>query len=274
MRKVKTIEMEVAVAKLFNPRQCLIVPNVDWGFPGLGHEADLLILRASNYLTEVEIKISLEDLKADLRKAHNHESPKLRHLFFAVPFNLLEKGLHLIPSEAGIIVVEEKSFLDITYRVGKSPIKTPVTELVARKFREPVILGKYKVTPEERYLLARLGTLRIFPLKKKLVKTGEIETKTSDQIAVNRFASEMLEKLKENSHKEHWSTLDDWYLLESLERELAELGAALSIRLSSDKDLVFDRAVISECADVANFAMMIADNVSRECINQKQRRGK
>lgn len=75
-----------------------------------------------------------------------------------------------------------------------------------------------------------------------------------DAQAVHDFSVEMLKKLLKNSHKAHWSTVDCDYLLDRLIQELEELKAA---RSGSAKD------IISECADVANFAMMIADNAKK-----------
>jgi len=65
---LKTSDIEFAVAKYFNFRKNLIVPNVSWGFNI--HECDLLIVRKSGYAIEVEIKISKSDFKADFKKIH------------------------------------------------------------------------------------------------------------------------------------------------------------------------------------------------------------
>ena len=70
---------------------------------------------------------------------------------------------------------------------------------------------------------------------------------------VRRFARVMERKLRKNDHKRHWSKCDEEYLLRSLRNEMEELFDACEGGES-------DRAVESECADVANFAMMIADN--------------
>ncbi len=70
--------------------------------------------------------------------------------------------------------------------------------------------------------------------------------------AVGGFAAEMVAKLAENSHKAHWGTEANTRLLRRLREEVDEL-----------RDALIDghpREIIRECADVANFAMMIADN--------------
>jgi len=66
------------------------------------------------------------------------------------------------------------------------------------------------------------------------------------------FSFKMVEKLFKNRRKSHWSTVGCDYLLDRLIEELEELKEARGG--SADE-------IISECADVGNFAMMIADNV-------------
>lgn len=65
------------------------------------------------------------------------------------------------------------------------------------------------------------------------------------------FSHEMQAKLNENSHKgETWPRFSQRQLLNRLKQETGELERAIE----SGKD------VVEEAADVANFAMMIADN--------------
>ena len=85
---MKTIEVELAVAKYFNPRQNHDIPNVSWGFNI--HECDLLILTKSKFLYEVEIKISRADLIKDKDKGHKHKHKKIRKLYFAIPENMIK----------------------------------------------------------------------------------------------------------------------------------------------------------------------------------------
>ena len=86
---------------------------------------------------------------------------------------------------------------------------------------------------------------------------------------VDAFADEMERKLAENRHKgdrEGWARMDIRWLLEQLRKEVDELDAALPVRLgvrgADDPSYGYGLsplAIRSECADVANFAMMIAD---------------
>jgi len=96
--------MELAVANLIGFRTHTIVPNVYWGI-GLNHECDMLVLDAQNRFTEVEIKISKADLKADLNKGHGHKSNIISRLVYAVPEDLIELCKEIVPKESGIIGV-------------------------------------------------------------------------------------------------------------------------------------------------------------------------
>lgn len=84
--------------------------------------------------------------------------------------------------------------------------------------------------------------------------TGKKRCQNIDRIAVGFFAEGMLQKLAKNSHKAHWETVDCDYLFDRLQEEVQELADARGGSVES---------IIDECYDVANFAMMIADNLSK-----------
>lgn len=84
--------------------------------------------------------------------------------------------------------------------------------------------------------------------------TGKQRCPNLDRIAVGFFAEGMLYKLKKNSHKAHWETVDCDYLFDRLLEEVQELKDARSGTVEQ---------IMDECYDVANFAMMIADNVAK-----------
>jgi hypothetical protein len=153
--KITTPEMEIALASHFNYLQNLIVPNVGYGL--WLHECDLLILTKARYIWEVEIKVSKADLIKDKEKEHGHYSGKIKYLYFAIPDYLLKYQEH-IPERAGIITVERKSY----WRDGS-------TYLRCERVRRPKANGKYKFTEEERYKVARLGAIRIWDLKRKII---------------------------------------------------------------------------------------------------------
>ena len=145
---LKTIDLVIALSSHFEFTRTLIVPNVSSG--ANIHECDLIILSKSGYATEVEIKVSLSDLKKDKKKKHGHIDKRIKQLYFAVPEHLLPIDEH-IPERAGVISVYR--FRDtVRCRVVKSALLSP-----AKKWSE-----------EERYNLARLGSMRIWALKKRV----------------------------------------------------------------------------------------------------------
>jgi hypothetical protein len=145
--------IEVAVAKLINYRIHTIVPNVSWGL-GLKHECDMLILDNKGRFTEVEIKTSVSDLKADFKKKHNHVSEIISRLIYAMPIELYNSHGNLIPKNCGIISVRDTP---IGYRarweriVKHNPDKKRPDDKTVKKFFQ-------------------LGCMRIWSLKEKYYK--------------------------------------------------------------------------------------------------------
>ena len=74
---------------------------------------------------------------------------------------------------------------------------------------------------------------------------------------VRRFAEQMELKLRENDHKGGWNDCHIYWLVQRIGDEQKELIDAV---LFKTDDV---HAIIRECADVANFAMMVADVVHR-----------
>lgn len=65
----------------------------------------MLVLDEQNRFTEIEVKISAADMKADFRKGHGHRSKIISRLVYAMPQHLCEKYEDLIPEGCGIISV-------------------------------------------------------------------------------------------------------------------------------------------------------------------------
>jgi NTP pyrophosphatase (non-canonical NTP hydrolase) len=81
----------------------------------------------------------------------------------------------------------------------------------------------------------------------------QISEITGIRIEVLIFATEMERKLRANDGKGGWNECSANWLMDRLNEERKELINACS---SGNR-----RRIINECADVANFAMMISDNV-------------
>ena len=155
-KTISLLEMETSIAKMFGVRQHIIVPNISWGF--LSHEADLCVITKSGCLKEIEIKRSFSDFKADFKKGHTHNDRQNRitEFYYAFPIELLEKCLPLVPEGAGIITCHKD--INKTWK--------PYARLERKAKR---IKGSRSLNTLEQLSIARLGCLRIMPLKEKLI---------------------------------------------------------------------------------------------------------
>lgn len=145
-------DIEMALTAAFAPfdrRRYLCVPNVSYGL-GLLHECDLLCMSAAGYLTEVEIKVSVSDLKRDADKGHGHRSGIIKALWFAGPARMTLALLDYAPAGAGIVVVCDSAYAHAPTWVGKCVVVWPARPRA----------GAQAVTAHRRYQLARLGCLR------------------------------------------------------------------------------------------------------------------
>lgn len=165
--KITTEKMESAVNTLLESSYLAIVPRV---MAGLGyyrrdeyvkyvkivdHECDLLGVTNSGYLTEIEIKISISDLRADFKKKHSHGGDFIRNFYYAVPEYMLGKTLELIDKDAGIIVVSENE-------VGKR------SSFNAKIYRKPKPNKKAKpLTDTMKAKLFRLGCIKYWSMASK-----------------------------------------------------------------------------------------------------------
>lgn len=55
------------------------------------YEADLIYITKSGYLTEVEIKVDINDFRSDFNKKVYHSSPLVSSLYYAFPETLYKK---------------------------------------------------------------------------------------------------------------------------------------------------------------------------------------
>jgi hypothetical protein len=152
---ITTQLMEVLLMKHFSFNSNHIVPGVLMN--GGRRELDLLVVTNNGYAYEVEIKISKQDLLNDKKKKHNHGYDKLKNVWFAVSENIeIEFALKHIPEHAGLIWVYYDNF---NFKYKCKVVKLPVNK------KKP-----YKWSKEEIHDLLRLGTMRIYSLKKKNVQ--------------------------------------------------------------------------------------------------------
>mgnify|MGYP003290876728 CR=1 FL=1 len=93
-------------------RGYIVIPNLKMDY-GL-YEADFVYINKNNYLTEVEIKISIADFKADFKKKHFLSCIHIRSLYYAMPFSMWKEHNEVINEMvksvgAGLIVVGDVS---------------------------------------------------------------------------------------------------------------------------------------------------------------------
>ncbi len=90
--------------------------------------------------------------------------------------------------------------------------------------------------------------------------------------SVQQFAEAMELKLRENDHKGSWDKCEIPWLIDRIKKEVKELENAYEHRLtdwgrSADEghfSPTTDEQLIKECADIGNFAMMVASNFDYE----------
>ena len=125
---MNTPEMEKLIYTYFENSSLVIVPRIsgnNWWLDTeadpmiwkniVNHECYMLIVTKNRYLTEVEIKISLSDLKADFKKKHQHKDENIKNFYYAFPAEMKEKALELIPKDCGVLIAVKKE-CGISYR--------------------------------------------------------------------------------------------------------------------------------------------------------------
>lgn len=188
---IEQIQDRLARIDQFNIRRNIVVPNVSWGL--LNYEADFVSMSKSGYLTEVEIKRSWQDFKADFQKKHLHDDPRVSFFFYCIPKSIKEKvmdalyiyektdnkfrpykisGIHEgVPSNSGLITFDNHDWdgnpcdwisIDFVTMAGR------------RRFAR-------KLTDREQIKLAHLGCMRLWDLKKKIAKLQQYDLFNSKQ---------------------------------------------------------------------------------------------
>lgn len=165
---VRCIDIELAIFRLYDIRQHIIVPNVSDQMGLVPFETDMLVLTQSGYATGFEIKVSKSDLLADLKKKQYtrfkdkencsllqelYYAKKFKYFYYAVPKKLEETALSMITEFVGLYVYENFEYPKLsTFKCVKEAKK-----LKTESWREKDIIE-----------LMRLGCMRIYSLKKGL----------------------------------------------------------------------------------------------------------
>lgn len=162
---VKEIE-RIIVAYLGGVRMNIIVPNLSWGF--LNHEADLISIDKNGYLTEVEIKRSFEDFKADFKKDNYHDTDEHVYRFgYFVPKSVLIKCIEYNNEHCKGVTFngEPYSVFGFTDDGKVYDEKGRIIHLAFSCSNNP---EKRKLSLGERLKVAHLGCMRLYPLGKRV----------------------------------------------------------------------------------------------------------
>lgn len=170
---VEEIELAIYDSYLFNNKTDLFVPNVSYGL--LNHEADMIIMSKSGYLTEIEIKRSFSDFKADFKKKHNHLDPCIENFYYLVPISIKDKVMEVLYEKfpdykekpwvmPGVLVYDEEGVIDKVKESGTG-------------YRS----NARKLFLEEKFTLARLGCYRYWNKKKQLLLLEKKINKKKDE---------------------------------------------------------------------------------------------
>lgn len=160
---VDEIQLAILQIDVFNPRRNIVIPNLSFGL--LDHEADLAIISKSGYMTEIEIKRSLPDLKADFKKKKDFICERVYQFFYCVPDSLVLACRDLCIQHdrpiSGIISYSEDAHISIHHgEIWESYDKA-----------WPHYSGGRRLFIEEQLQAARLGAMRVWEIKAKLYNT-------------------------------------------------------------------------------------------------------
>lgn len=154
-------EITDALARHIGVRTNVIVPNVSWGF-FRHHEADVLVIKSSNWADEIEIKVSAADIKRDLGKNHGkgHVRPNtVKALWFAVPAELADDPN--IPEVAGIYSLSRHPKFGIEVKVKRAPqLNKRARKLTDAEVNKILRLGYLRMWTSRQHRVADLNGRR------------------------------------------------------------------------------------------------------------------
>ena len=145
-----------------------MIPNLSYGL--LPYEADFVVISKAGYLTEVEIKRSWQDFKADFKKDHKHDAEQVYYFYYCVPESIVDKVVDFLKAQYGsgwcpaLLKFTEKGGIS---RVSVKDETTGMYRVVGSHYNA----GSHrKLFLEEQLTVARLGQLRYWSLLEKTTK--------------------------------------------------------------------------------------------------------
>lgn len=117
------------------------------------YEADFLYITKNNYLYEIEVKISIEDFRADQKKKHYHDHPDVRGFYYCIPSQMFvkqsEEILQVCKSRgAGLIVKTESTGLTV-YQKAKQRKEVPPLKTWQRIYYLKLFANKWVTRYQE-----------------------------------------------------------------------------------------------------------------------------
>ncbi len=98
-----------------------------------GGRADVVVISRAGYLTEYEVKVSLSDLKADLKKEKfGRDRPSVTRFFYVVPHYLIPRLPSTLLAGAGVLEYTEGGWLVERRPAARRKPARKVPHLVAR----------------------------------------------------------------------------------------------------------------------------------------------
>lgn len=124
-----------------------ILPEVEklkpWERPSKMYESDFIYITKSGYLTEVEIKVDINDFRSDFNKKVYHSSPLVSSLYYSFPETLYKKYKDEINDKtAGITGIITVSY-DCKVKV-KAPKRKEVAPLTDTQIKDFMRIGCMK----------------------------------------------------------------------------------------------------------------------------------
>lgn len=191
---VQQIQLGLRNSDLFNQRSDIIVPNLSWSI--LPYEADLIGISRSGQVTEVEIKRSIADLRADYKKDHRHDASCVTYFFYCVPEKLVEKAKTVIlecEQKRCVVPITEKDCPALLYYNEKG-------QIFHTGFGKAKRFGFHQTSSDDRENAGRMASLRYWGLLEKTICPEDrgLQKKIRDLQTENRAQKIIIQNIEED----------------------------------------------------------------------------
>lgn len=126
------------------------------------HEADLFVISKSRFATEVEIKLTIADWRADAKKFKHQSHKYVKYFYYAVPEELITKSPDDIDPRYGLISVRHGDDGDLHAWFIKKAMAIPADKIPKNMIARAFLSAYYKsfeINGLNRYLRKRVREL-------------------------------------------------------------------------------------------------------------------